>query len=225
MGFEALAGLLDCYGIPFAAWRIAPDADGAVAAAAEIGGPVALKAIAPGLVHKTDAHAVALGLEGEAAVRATAEEMAASLASAGHEVEGFLVQRMVGDGVEMLVGIVNDPHFGPVVAVGAGGIQAELIKDVSVSLPPIADADARRMLAGLRTYPLLTGFRGSTPVDLDSLVDVLVRIGALVEAHPAVMEMDLNPLIAGPDGSLVVDARVRLEPPPPPAPWPAASRA
>jgi acyl-CoA synthetase (NDP forming) len=155
----------------------------------------------------------------------SASSTGARLAGEGHEVEGFLVQRMVPDGVEMLVGIVNDPHFGPVVAVGAGGVQAELIKDVSVALPPISAAEARRMLAELRTYPLLTGFRGSTPVDLDALVAVLVRIGALVEAHPAVMEMDLNPLIAGADGSLVVDARVRLEAPPPPAPWPAASRA
>ena len=152
------------------------DTPGAAGEAAErLRGPVAIKAVAPTLVHKTDAGAVALGLAGHEAVAAAARDMRESAAAGGHAVEGYLVQRMAPAGVEMLVGVVHDPLFGPVVACGCGGTTAELVGDVAVRLSPVTDRDAHDMVRSLRTYPLLRGYRGATPVDVDALEDVVLR--------------------------------------------------
>jgi acyl-CoA synthetase (NDP forming) len=154
---------------------------------------------------------VRLGLAGAGQVRPAAEEMAARVATAGYALERFLVQRMVPGGVELLVGVVNDPSFGPVVALGAGGVAVELLKDVSVRLTPLTDRDAAEMVRSLATFPLLEGYRGAPAADAAALEDLLLRVGALAEAHPEVAELDLNPVKALPDGVVVVDARVRVE--------------
>lgn len=114
-----------------------------------------------------------------------------------------------------MVGVAHDPSFGPVIVCGAGGRTGELIKDAAVRITPLTDVDAREMVHSLRTFPLLAGHSGSPIGDLEALGDVLLRLSALVEAHAEVAELDLNPLVASPDGVVVVDARVRLEPPPP----------
>src|SRR4029077_18722726 len=121
------------------------------------------------------------------------------------------VQRMVPAGVEMLVGVVHDPLFGPVVACGAGGTAVELLKDVSVRITPLTDLDAQDMIRSLATYPLLDGYRGAPKADVASLVDTLLRVSAMVEAHPEIVEMDCNPVMVLPDGAVIVDARVRIE--------------
>ena len=131
---------------------------------------------------------------------------------AGHPVEGFQLQPMVAAGVEMIVGVVQDQHFGPVLACGAGGTATELIKDVSVRITPIGPADARKMVRSLKTFPLLDGYRGAPKADVAALEDVLLRVSALVEAHPQIAEMDLNPLIVHEHDAVAVDARIRLEP-------------
>ena len=118
-------------------------------------------------------------------------------------------------------GVVHDPLFGPVVACGAGGIQAELLKDVAVRITPLTDRDARQMIRSLRTYPLLDGFRGAAKADVGALEDVVLRVGALVENHPEIAEMDCNPVIVSPEGALIVDARIRVEEVAPPGPEPA----
>jgi acetyl coenzyme A synthetase (ADP forming)-like protein len=213
-----VARLLGCHGVPVADWRLAGSAEEAGEAAAELDGPVALKAVAPGLVHKTEAHAVRLGLTGATQVRAAATEMAETVAGAGYPVEGFLVQRMVGDGVELLVGVVHDPSFGPVIACGAGGTAVELLKDVAVRITPLTDLDAAEMVRSLASFPLLDGYRGAPKADVAALQDLLLRVGGLVEAHPEVAELDLNPVRVLTQGVVVVDARVRVEaanPPPP----------
>jgi acyl-CoA synthetase (NDP forming) len=215
-----VAGLLDCYGLPLVATRVVSDADGAVAAAAELGMPIALKATAPDLIHKTDAGGVRLGLDGAEAVRAAAAEIGAAVSRAGHRLEGLVVQPMAPEGVELIVGVAGDHTFGPVLACGAGGTIAELIKDVAVRITPIGERDAREMLRSLRTFPLLDGYRGAEPCDVAAIEDVLLRVSALVEAHPAVAELDCNPLIARPEGAVIVDARVRLEAPAPTPPMP-----
>jgi hypothetical protein len=181
----------------------------AAKAAAELGGPVALKGVAHGLVHKAQAGAVRLGLNGPTAVRRAAQEIAARLEAAGTPVEDFLVQRMVSAGVEMLVGVLADERFGPVVACGAGGGTAEVLEDVAVRLAPLAHEEAHAMIGGLRSHALLQRARA----DVDALADIAVRVGALADAHPAIAELDLNPVMAGPDGAAVVDARVRVAPP------------
>jgi acetate---CoA ligase (ADP-forming) len=128
---------------------------------------------------------------------------------------------MVEGGVELLVGVVDDATFGPVLACGAGGTQAELLKDVAVRICPITLGDARQMLRSLTTFPLLTGFRGSPETNLDALQELLLRVSAMVEAHHEIAELDLNPVLAGPEGAIAVDSRIRLKSAPPRRPWPA----
>src|SRR5205807_7241614 len=138
---------------------------------------VALKAYGAGLLHKSEAGAVALSLEGADAVEAAASAMAARLRAAGLEPEGFLVQRMVGEGVEMIVGVVQDPQFGPVVACGAGGTAVELLRDARVRLTPLTESQAEDMIRGLATFPLLDGYRGRPRADVAALRDLVLRLG------------------------------------------------
>jgi ATP-grasp domain len=132
--------------------------------------------------------------------------------AAGHRLEGYLVQRMAPAGTELIIGVVGDPAFGPVVAVGAGRTRAELIRDVQVWLAPLGRREAADA-AGLRAFALLAGFRGRPRAELAAGEDVLLRTAALAAAHPEIAELDCNPVIAGPAGTLVVDARVRIAPP------------
>ena len=122
---------------------------------------------------------------------------------------------MAPEGTELIVGAVGDPAFGPLVACGAGGVAVELLGDVQVRLAPLGSRTADGMLRELKTFPLLDGYRGRPPADVDSVRDLVMRVGALAAAHPAVAELDLNPVIATPEGALVVDARVLLEAPGP----------
>jgi acyl-CoA synthetase (NDP forming) len=195
-----------------AAWRLAATPEEAGAAAAEIGGKVALKGVAPKLIHKTEAKAVVLNLEGAAEVTQQAVEMSARIAAQGTKVEKFFVQQMVpSGGVEMLVGVVHDALFGPVVACGAGGTAVEVLKDVKVRITPLTDRDAHEMVTSLRTFPLLDGFRGAPKCDVAGLEELLLRVAAMVEQHPEIAEMDCNPVIVRPEGAVIVDARIRIE--------------
>lgn len=214
-----VAQLFDCYGLPLITTRVVSDAEQAAAVATDLGGPVALKASAPGLVHKTDAGGVQLGL-GADAVRAAAAEIEHAVTHAGYRLDGLVVQPMAPLGVELIVGVVHDHSFGPVLACGAGGTTAELISDVAVRITPVTDLEAREMVRSLRTFPLLDGYRGAPRCDLTAIEDVLLRVSAMVEAHPEIVELDCNPLIAGPDGAVIVDARVRVEMAAPPRPMP-----
>lgn len=206
---DEVAQICSSYGLPLIAQRVVTSAD-AAAAAEEIGGEVALKAIAPGLVHKTDAGAVKLHLTGAGAVRQAALEMIERLHTQGYSVSGFVVQEMARPGIEMLVGVVHDPQFGPVVACGAGGVQVELLKDVSIRLTPLSNEDAAEMIHELRTYPLLTGFRGSVASDIGALEEGLLRVSALVEDIPQIAELDCNPFVVHETGATILDARIRV---------------
>ena len=207
---EAMAALLDCYGVPLAKWRFVATPEETASAAAELGGRVALKAVGPKLVHKSELGAVQLSLSPRS-VEAAARRMADRQAAAGVQVSGFLVQEMVPEGVEMIVGVVQDPVFGPVIACGAGGTAAELIKDVAVRLTPLTETEAGRMVRGLATFPLLNGYRGRPRVDLDALEAILVRVSGLAEDLPELVEVDLNPVMVTPSGAVVTDTRIRVE--------------
>jgi acetyl coenzyme A synthetase (ADP forming)-like protein len=209
---DQVATLLGCYGLPIAAQRTVTTAREAGQVAELIGGKVVLKAIAPGLVHKSDQGAVRLGLAGEQEVTQAAGEMMARLTAAGLPPTGFLVQRMVTGGVEMIVGLIQDPSFGPVVACGAGGTLAELLHDVSVRLTPLSDDDVSEMPRELRTFPLLNGYRGAPPCDIGALEDVLRRVGMLAEDLPQIAEMDCNPVAVLEQGACILDARLRIAP-------------
>jgi acetyl coenzyme A synthetase (ADP forming)-like protein len=208
---QAVADLLACYGIPLVETHFAGSPREAGRLARGMNSPVALKAVAPGVLHKTDAGGVQLGLKGAASVERAAAQMSAAFEKAGHSVDGFQLQPMVAGGVEMIVGVVQDRHFGPVLACGAGGTATELLKDVSVRITPITPGEADRMVRSLKTFPQLDGYRGAPKADVAALEDVLLRVSALVEAHPEIAEMDLNPLIVQSDGAVAVDARIRLD--------------
>jgi len=215
-----VADLLACFRIPLVPTRAVADIDGAVEAATELGKPVALKAIASGLVHKSDAGGVVLDLDGPDVVRHAAVQIEAAVQRAGHTLDGLIVQPMVPEGVELIVGVVNDPSFGQVLACGAGGTTAELIKDVAVRITPVTDIDVHEMVRSLQTFPLLDGYRGAPRCDVGAVEEVLLRVSAMVESHPEIAELDLNPLVASPAGAVIVDARVRVETAPLAVPMP-----
>jgi acetate---CoA ligase (ADP-forming) len=221
LSIQDTTNLLSAYRLPLLPAHVASSAHAAGRCAATLESEVALKAIVPGLVHKRDAGAVRLGLHGASAVARAARGLRAWLAENGNTVDGFLVQAMAPPGVEMLVGVVSDPHFGPVVVCGAGGTAVELLGDVQVRLAPVAPTEATEMVHGLRTFPLLDGFRGAPRADVAALEDVVVRIGWLAAGHPEIAELDLNPVVVSPTGALVVDARVRVERPAHRPPFPA----
>ncbi len=218
---DEVHALLACYGLPLAPQRCVGTPADAAAVARTLGFPVALKAISPGVVHKSDLGLVRLGLQDEAAVRTAAAELRERAGDAA--LEGYLVQAMAPPGVEMIAGVVQDPHFGPVVACGAGGVLVELLGDAAVGLTPLAASDAAEMVRSLKIHPLLAGFRGRPPVKIDALEDALLRLGALVTDVPEIAELDLNPIVVHEAGALVVDARVRVAAPIPPLPLAAKS--
>ena len=205
------SALLSCYGLPLIEQAIGETPEAAAAIAEKMSCEVALKVIAPGVLHKTEAGGVRLNLRGAEEVRAAADEMAARLAADGNRATGFLVQRMAQSGVEMLVGVVHDPQFGPVVACGAGGVKVELLRDVSIRLTPLSREDAAEMVRSLKTYPLLNRFRGGPAYDVAALEDALLRVNAMVEDLPQIAELDLNPFVVQEKGAVILDARVRVE--------------
>jgi acetyl coenzyme A synthetase (ADP forming)-like protein len=220
LDMEECTRVLDCYGIAMPGATFAPDPAAAGQAAEEIGGPVALKAHGPEILHKTELGAVEVGLSGAAEVEQAATRIDQTLADRGLERTSFLVQQMIEGGVELLVGIATDPVFGPVVACGAGGTAVELLGDVSVRVCPLGGGDAAAMVGSLAIAPMLEGFRGLEPVDRSALENLIARVGALAEAHREIVELDLNPVLARPDGAVAADSRIRVAPAEPPRPWP-----
>jgi acetyl coenzyme A synthetase (ADP forming)-like protein len=200
-------GLLDCYGIPVAASRVASTPVEAGGYAAELGVPVAIKVVGP--LHKTEVGGVRLGLDGRETVVAAATEMQERLRVLGEPMRGFVVQEMVA-GVEMLVGVTHDDVFGPIVACGAGGTIAELLKDVAVRVAPVTDVAAREMVRSLKTFPVLDGYRDAPRADVPALEEVILRVSSLASDHEAIREMDCNPVMVGEARAVVVDSRVRV---------------
>jgi acetyl coenzyme A synthetase (ADP forming)-like protein len=204
---EATA-LLEAAGIQAAATRTASSWEETAAAARQIGYPVALKGVGPALLHKTERGAVVLQLADEAALREAYDDLHARL---GADLTGVLVQQMVPRGVEMIVGALQDPLFGPLIACGTGGVLVDLVADTQFRLHPLTQADAVEMIESLRGARLLRGYRGAPPADVDALKDVLLRVSALVSMAPEIQELDLNPVIVLSKGAWIADARMRIE--------------
>jgi acetate---CoA ligase (ADP-forming) len=194
--------LLLAYGIPVVPERVADGAGSAATAAAELGFPVVVKSAAPG-AHKTETGGVALNLDDEASVRAAAERIGGPV----------LVQPMISGGAELLAGVVQDPVFGPLVAFGPGGVFAELIGEAAFRIAPLTNTDARELVTSGKAGRLVAGFRGAPAADADALADLVLRLARLGDDLPAVAELDLNPVLARPDGCVAVDARVRVSRP------------
>jgi acyl-CoA synthetase (NDP forming)/GNAT superfamily N-acetyltransferase len=215
--------LLGAYGIAGVETRVAATPEDARQLAVELGGHVAVKAVAPGLPHKSDVGGVHLNVE-PSAVQDAAIDVAAAVRRTGHEPDGFVVQRMAPPGVEMVAGVLADPDFGPVVACGPGGRTAELFGDATVGLAPLGRLAAAEMVRSLRSFPLLEGYRGGPQADVGAFQDILLRLSALAAAHPAVAEVDCDPVVAGRGGAVVIDARICVHRPAASRPFPALDR-
>jgi len=199
--------LLKCYGMPVVESRPARDTAGALAAAAALGGHVAIKADVPGLVHKSEAGAVELGLRGPEEVRQAMARLTGRFAG---RLTGVLVQPMITGGTEVIIGVVQEPVFGPLVVFGLGGIATEVLGDHAARLAPLTDSDADDLVGSIRAAPLLLGHRGQAAADTGALREALLRVSRLADDLPEVAELDLNPVMARPDGAFVVDIRVRV---------------
>lgn len=204
LGPDAATHLLERYGVACLPQVLAADADEAARAAETLGFPVALKAHGPMVVHKTELRAVELGLDSLEAVRATASRMEVAIPG----LDGFVVQPMVEAGVELIVGARRDATFGPVVVVGLGGVLVELLGDSSIRLAPVDTGEARAMLAELRGGELLQGYRGRTRADVDAVAALVVAVSRLAVNEPRLVELDLNPVLAGPSAAIPVDVRI-----------------
>ena len=199
--------LLCCYGIPTVEFRRAESADAAVDAAAGLGGHVVIKADVPGLLHKSDAGAVELDLHGAHEVRGAMRLLQDRFAG---RMAGVLVEPMITGGTEIIIGVVQEPVFGPVVVFGLGGVATDVLGDHVARLAPLTTADADDLIHSIRAAPLLLGHRGQPAADIGALRDTLLRVSRLADDLPQVAELDLNPVIARPDGVIAVDARVRV---------------
>jgi acyl-CoA synthetase (NDP forming) len=213
---DLAAELLACYRVPLTTTLAAGSEQEAAAAAADLGGRVVLKAEAEGVVHKSDAGAVRLDLRSPQEV---GDAYRALQASFGSRLRRVLVQPMIAGGVEVIIGVVQEPVFGPLVVFGLGGVATEVLGDHVARLSPLTDADADQMIRSVQAAPLLFGHRGTPPADTGALADMLLRISRLADDLPEVAELDLNPVMARPDGAQAVDVRVRVSPADPADPF------
>jgi acyl-CoA synthetase (NDP forming) len=211
---EEVRTVLGAYGLPLAAGTLAHSAQEAVALARVLGFPVAAKLAASTVTHKTDVGGVHLNLASDAAVEAAyADIMARGLALVpAREIDGVLIQSMITGGVETMIGVADDPLFGPLVAFGLGGVHVEILGDVRFRLAPLTDRDADELLREIRGVRLLQGYRGHPAADLEALRELLLRVSRLAVEVPEITELDLNPVMAMAPGHgcRVVDARVRV---------------
>jgi acetyltransferase len=205
-------GLLCLHGATVTADRLASTPTEAAAIAGELAGPVALKICSPDILHKTDVGGVRLDLRNRKQVREAFKGIVINATAhvPDADIRGCVVSPMAGSGTEVIVGTKTDPQFGPVIMFGIGGILVDVVKDVVFRVLPITRNSAKQMLREIRSAPILNGVRGQPPVDHDALVDLLMKVSEIVEAYPAIREMDLNPVIAYAEGLSVVDARILL---------------
>ena len=204
--------IADAYGIAVPGEELAADVDEAVAYAARFGGPVVMKIVSPDILHKTDAGGVIVGVEGAADVRAAFHRIIdnARAYDADARIEGVQVQELLPQGQEVIVGAVTDPTFGKVVAFGLGGVLVEVLKDVTFRLAPVSPDEALSMLDSIRAAEILRGVRGAPAVDRWAIAEQIRRVSQLVADFPEIAEVDLNPVIATPEGAVAADIRVIL---------------
>ena len=204
--------LLADAGVPVAKTRLATTADDAVDAAESIGYPVVMKVVSSEIAHKSDIGGVVLDVTDADAVRATFDQITASVSSAipDAEIDGIAVQEMVPQGIEVIVGATTDMQFGSVMMFGLGGVFVEVMKDVAFRIVPLEVRDAKQLVRAIDGFPLLQGARGTERAELEALESVILKVSAAVEENPEIAELDLNPVFAYPDGVMAVDAHIVL---------------
>ena len=200
-------------GIPVIDTRVARTKKEAVSLSKEMGFPVALKIVSPDIVHKTDSGGVRLGLKNATRVGNAYREILQCIKKnhSGAKILGVSVQKMARPGIEVIIGMIKDAQFGPVLMFGLGGVLVEVLKDVSFRIVSLTRKDAQEMIREIRGYPLLEGYRGQEAVSISALEDIILRVSEFVEMNPEIKELDLNPIIAYKNGAIAVDARVILE--------------
>jgi len=203
---EESRAVLSAYGIPQVRSGLARTTHDAAAIAKSLGFPLVLKLASQKVLHKSDVGAVRLNLRDEEEVQRAFDEMRQD------DMEGVLIQQMVQNGVELMIGVAPDPLFGPLIAFGLGGIHVEILGDVRFRVSPLSDQDAHEMVKEIRGYRLLQGYRGHPPADIEAIEEVLLRVSRLVEDVPEIQELDLNPIFGLPPshGCVVADARIRV---------------
>lgn len=207
---DSVDALLEAYGIAIPKAQVVENVEDAVAFGGELAGPIVLKVISPSAVHKSDVGGVALDVSGAKAIEAAYEQVTTAVP----DPEGVLVQEFVSGGHEVLIGMVEDPTFGPLIVFGLGGVFVELIGDVVFRIHPLTDLVASEMIQEVKSARLLEGYRGGEPGDIDAVIDTLLRVSAMVEDVPEIIEMDLNPVKVGTPGAgvRIVDARIKVRP-------------
>ncbi|MDH5590327.1 MAG: acetate--CoA ligase family protein, partial [Gemmatimonadota bacterium] len=210
LGESEALDIFAAYGLPVVKHHRVTSLEEALAAGREIGLPVVLKAVAEGVVHKTEFGAVRLDLRTEGELEAAYREIEVNVTAAGAILHGMLVQEYVTGGREVILGMFTEPTLGPTLMFGLGGIYVEALKDVVFRLAPVTHGDVTDMVSEIRGSALLEGIRGEAPVDRDALVEAIQRISQLVLDHPRISEMDINPLLALPRGVLAVDGRIAI---------------
>ena len=205
--------LLKEVGINTTEIKLASSEDEAVSISQKIGFPVVLKIASPDISHKSDAGGVKVGLKNKEEVSQAYQEIMTSVRQKFPEarIEGISVQNMARPGTEVIIGMIKDPQFGPVLMFGLGGVWVEVLKDVSFRIVPLARRDANEMIKEIKGYRLLEGYRGSEPANIAVLEDMLLKVSDFMEKTPEIKEMDLNPIFAYKDGAIAVDARIVLE--------------
>ncbi len=207
--------ILEAYGFLTPKGSIATSAEQAANIAKQLGFPVVLKIWSPDILHKSDVGGVRIGLENEQEVKDAFDLMMYRIPKKRPEANilGVLVQEMCKSGREVILGMNRDPHFGPLMMFGMGGIMVEVLKDVSFYLAPLTAGEAKQMLINTRTYQILKGVRGEEGVDIEAIAEGLQRLSQLVTEFPQIKEMDINPYMVGPEGTtpIAVDARISLE--------------
>jgi len=207
--------ILEAYGFVTPKGSIATTADQAANIAQRLGYPVVLKIWSPDILHKSDVGGVKVGINSEREVRDAFDLMIYRIPKKlpDAHILGVLVQEMCSKGKEVILGMNRDPHFGPLMMFGMGGVMVEVLKDVSFYLAPLTAHEARQMLINTKTYRILQGVRGDAGVDIDRIAEGLQRLSQLVTEFPQIKEMDINPYVAGPEGTtpIAVDARITLE--------------
>jgi acetyl coenzyme A synthetase (ADP forming)-like protein len=206
--------VLSAYGLPMLRSLLVQDETEAIHAAEQIGFPVVMKIVSPDIVHKVDVGGVRLSLHSKSEVKEAYGELIAQVKASQKDVRiwGVLIQEMVRNGKETILGMKRDPHFGPLLMFGLGGIYVEVFRDVIFRIAPIRELSARHMIEGIKGFKILRGFRGEPPSDIEAIAQSLTRLSQLVTDFPEIDEMDINPLIVLPSGSgaRVVDARILL---------------
>ena len=204
--------LLKEYGIPVPDFKLIKSEDEIAGLAKEINFPIVMKIVSPDIIHKTDAGGVKVGVKDEEEARMTYQEIISKAIKYNKKakISGVIVYTMVPQGTEIIIGMMKDPHFGPVIMFGLGGIFVEVLKDISFRILPIEEIDAREMITEIKGYEILKGARGNPPRDIRAIEEVLMKVSKLTMENPEIKEIDLNPIFVFEKGLQVVDARMIL---------------